>query len=216
MAKKITDKDGNVYVQKKAWYKRWWVWVIIAIVALILIGSLSGNSSNSKAGSGSGSNTQISSPSKITVDYDDYNVKSSKTYKVDYSNNDWDEADVKINKVTVYKLAKPYKFDSANDGKYDINGFIKLDMTIKANGDISIYPQQGTAVIGSEQEEAVGESWDGDINKGAEKSGEVYIPVKDLEKTTSISNIRFKFSGNDQNDMESDHDYDLTLNLDNN
>ena len=194
LAKKITDKDGNVYVQKKAWYKRWWVWVIIAIVALILIGSLSGNSSNSKAGSGSGSNTQISSPSKITVDYDDYNVKSSKTYKVDYSNNDWDEADVKINKVTVYKLAKPYKFDSANDGKY----------------------QQGTAVIGSEQEEAVGESWDGDINKGAEKSGEVYIPVKDLEKTTSISNIRFKFSGNDQNDMESDHDYDLTLNLDNN
>lgn len=182
MSKKITDKDGKTYVQVKPWYKRWWVWVIIAIVALILIGSLSGNSSNSKAGSGSGSNTQTSSPSKITVDYDDYNVKSSKIYKVDYSNNDWDEADVKINKVTVYKLAKPYKFDSANDGKYDINGFIKLDMTIKANGDISIYPQQGTAVIGSEQEEAVGESWDGDINKVLKNPAKFIFQLKILKK----------------------------------
>lgn len=216
MSKKITDKDGKTYVQVKPWYKHWWVWVIIAVVALIIIGLLNGNDNDSKTGSGSGSNTQTTSPSRITVDYDDYNVKSSKTYKINYSNNDWDEANVKINKVTVYKLSKPYKFDSANDGKYDINGFIKLDMSIKANNDISIYPQQGTAVIGNEQADAVGESWDGDINKGAQKSGEVYIPIKDLKKATSISNLRFKFSANDQNNMENDHDYDLTLSLANN
>lgn len=213
MAKKITDKDGKTYVQVKPWYKRWWIWVIVVIVALFLIGSLTGNS-ESKSSSGSGSNTQTTSPSRITVDYDDYKVQSSKTYNLNYSNTDWDKADVKINKVTVYKLSKPYEFDSASDGKYDINGFIKLDMTIKANGDISIYPQQGTAVIGSEQEEAVGESWDGDINDGVEKSGEVYIPIKDLNSPSSISDIRFKFSANDQ-DMDSDYDYDLTLNLNN-
>ena len=161
MAKKITDKDGKTYVQVKPWYKRWWFWVIVVIVALFLIGSLTGNN-ESKSSSGSGSNTQTTSPSRITVDYDDYKVQSSKIYKLNYSNTDWDKADVKINKVTVYKLSKPYEFDSVSDGKYDINGFIKLDMTIKANGDISIYPQQGTAVIGSEQEDAVGESWDGD------------------------------------------------------
>ena len=213
MAKKITDKDGKTYVQVKPWYKRWWIWVIVVIIALFLIGSLTGNS-ESKSSSGSGSNTQTTSPSRITVDYDDYKVQSSKTYKLNYSNTDWDKADVKINKVTVYKLSKPYEFDSVSDGKYDINGFIKLDMTIKANGDISIYPQQGTAVIGSEQEDAVGESWDGDINDGVEKSGEVYIPTKDLDSPASISDIRFKFSANDQ-DMDSDHDYDLTLNLNN-
>lgn len=215
MAKKIKDANGKTYVQVKPWYKRWWLWVIVVIAVLLLIG-LFGSGKDSSSDSGSGSNTQIASPSKITVDYDDYNVKSSKTYKLNYTNDDWDEANVKINKVTVYKLSKPYKFDSANDGKFNINGFIKLNMSIKANDDISIYPQQGTAVIGDEQEDAVGESWDGDINKGAQKSGEVYIPIKDLKKPTDISNIRFKFSGNNQNNMESDHDYDLTLKLNNN
>ena len=101
MAKKITDKDGKTYVQVKPWYKRWWIWVIVVIVALFLIGSLTGNS-ESKSSSGSGSNTQTTSPSRITVDYDDYKVQSSKTYKLNYSNTDWDKADVKINKVTVY------------------------------------------------------------------------------------------------------------------
>ena len=35
MAKKMTDKDGNTYVQVKPWYKRWWVGVIIVIALLI-------------------------------------------------------------------------------------------------------------------------------------------------------------------------------------
>ena len=68
--------------------------------------------------------------------------------------------------------------------------------------------------LGDVYKRQVGESWDGDINDGVEKSGEVYIPIKDLDSPSSISDIRFKFSANDQ-DMDSDHDYDLTLNLNN-
>ncbi|WP_276320777.1 hypothetical protein [Lactobacillus crispatus] len=36
MAKEIKGEDGKTYVvkEKKPWYKRWWVWVIIVIVAI--------------------------------------------------------------------------------------------------------------------------------------------------------------------------------------
>lgn len=211
MAKKITDKNGDTYVEVKPWYKRWWVWVIAIIVLLFIIGIASGGHGGSESKSGSA--TTASTTSSITVDYDDYDVKSSKNYNVNYSNTDWDAANVSIDKITVYKLDKPYKFDSANNGKYKINGFIKIHMKIKANSDISIYPQQGTANFGNDQEDAVGESWDGDINKGAVKSGNVYIPVKNLSKSTSISSLRFKFDANGQKNLEDSYTYDVNLNL---
>lgn len=207
MAKKIKDDEGNVYVESKPWYKKWWVWVLAVIVLLFIIGSVGG--SGHKAGSGSAAQV----PSKITVDYNDYDVDDAKTYKVNYSNTEWQSANVKIDKITVYKLSKPYKFESANNGKFNINGFIKIHMKIKANSDISIYPEQGTANFGSEQQDSADESWDGDLNKGATKSGNVYIPVKDLKSVTSIKNLRFKFSGNGQNNMDDNYDYDISLNL---
>ncbi|MFL2133057.1 hypothetical protein [Desemzia sp. FAM 23990] len=43
MSKKITDDQGNVYVQKKPFYKKWWVWLLsivaVLLVVLYLIGS---------------------------------------------------------------------------------------------------------------------------------------------------------------------------------
>ena len=41
MAKKITDKNGDTYVEVKPWYKRWWVWVLAIVVVLFIIGALS-------------------------------------------------------------------------------------------------------------------------------------------------------------------------------
>lgn len=32
MAKKIKDENGNVYIQKKPFYKKWWVWLIAIII----------------------------------------------------------------------------------------------------------------------------------------------------------------------------------------
>lgn len=40
MAKKIKDENGNVYVQKKPFYKKWW---FIAIVIIGVFGNLFGN-----------------------------------------------------------------------------------------------------------------------------------------------------------------------------
>ena len=37
MSKKITDQDGNVYIQKKPFYKRVWFIVLAAIVLILII-----------------------------------------------------------------------------------------------------------------------------------------------------------------------------------
>lgn len=38
MSKKITDENGNVYVQRKPFYKKWWVWVLILLFIFYFIG----------------------------------------------------------------------------------------------------------------------------------------------------------------------------------
>lgn len=212
MAKKITDDNGNVYIETKPWYKRWWVWTIIVVVLLVLFAIIAGSGDDDSSSSKSGK-VASSQPTSLEVDYDHYKVADSKVYKADYSNSDWDNATVKINKITVYKLAKSYKYDSDDDGKFNINGFIKVDMSIKANDDISIYPEQGTLNFGSQQSTSADESWDGDMNDGAKKSGAVYFPVKDLKSVSSIKTMRFKFTGNNQDDYTEDHDYDINLDL---
>lgn len=185
--------------------------VLLASFTLAACGN--SNSATESTGSGSGQTTQ-SANNKITVDYDDYAVGSSKNYKLDYTNNDWNLATVKVNKVTVYKLAKSYTYDSGNDGKFAINGFIKLDVSVTAKDDIDVYATQGTGNFNGQQQSAAGLSWDGSINKGATKSGEIYLPVKDLNKVSEIKEIRYQFSAYPKENSD-DFNYDLTLNLNN-
>ena len=235
MAKKIQDDDGNTYVAVKPWYKKWWVWVIIAVLVVLGFALLGGSddsdtkSSSSSAtahkttkketGTGTNSDSDTSSLKTIEVSYTDYKVAAEKTFSVNYSNTSWNAANVKIDKVTVYKLSKPYKYESANDGKFNVNGFVRFHVSITANRDVSIYPTQGTAVYsnGEQHEADSSESWDGDISKGATKSGNVTVPVKDLSNTSSLKTLRFKFDGNydtdDYDDDNSNKTFDITLNL---
>lgn len=67
MAKQIKDNDGNVYVQKKVWYKRWWVWVIIIIVLLIGFGSMGSDDDSSSSSSSSNSSNTTSKTVKNTA-----------------------------------------------------------------------------------------------------------------------------------------------------
>lgn len=63
MAKKITDKDGNVYVKKKPFYKRVWFWILVVIVFFIAVGSF--GSKNSSSTNNSSSSSSSSTASKI-------------------------------------------------------------------------------------------------------------------------------------------------------
>lgn len=61
MAKKIKDENGNVYVQKKPFYKRVWFWLLVIVLIFIGIGA-----AGSKSGSNGGSSiSNVSSSSKI-------------------------------------------------------------------------------------------------------------------------------------------------------
>ena len=43
MVKKITDQDGNVYIQKKPIYKRLWFIILAAIVLILIIQQTTGS-----------------------------------------------------------------------------------------------------------------------------------------------------------------------------
>lgn len=232
MAKKIQDENGNTYVAVKPWYKKWWIWVIVVILVIFGIAAFTGGSDDSSSkttttSSKATAHKTTASETKpaatasktISVDYDSYNVANEKTYKINYSDTSWNAATVKVDKVTVYKLTHSYKYKSANDGTFQASGFVRIHFVISPTRDISIYPTQGTAIYSNgEQHEADSlESWDGDIAKGATKSGNVTIPVKSLDSTSSLKSIRFKFDANydtdNMDDNNSDKTFDITLNM---
>lgn len=144
----------------------------------------------------------------FTLDYNNYSVKSTKTYKVNVSDNNWAGVNLKINKIQLIKLSKKYKYKSANDGTFSINGFIRVHYIVHTGDkDISIYPTQGTySLSNSEQHEADSmESWDGDISSHVKKSGWVTIPVKNI---SDIKSVRAKFDANyESNDIDDDNQY---------
>lgn len=231
--KQFVDKDGNKFVQVTPWYKKWWVWVIAVIAILIIIGSIGGSGNDSSSSNNSSNatahkttnkekgngDTDKSTSSTLKVDYDSYDVANKKTYNVNYSDVNWSAATIKVDKVTVYKLTKSHKYESANDGNFQANGFVRIHFIVSPTRDIDAYPTQGTAIYSNgEQHEADSlESWDGEIAKGVTKSGNVTIPVKDLTNSSSLKNIRYKFDADydtdDIDDDNSDHTYDFTLNL---
>lgn len=86
MSKKITDKDGNTYVQKKPFYKRAWFWIIVIILAFGMKSmgsdSKSTSSSSNKVATSSvkkestASNAKESSESKVPAEYRNALIKA--------------------------------------------------------------------------------------------------------------------------------------------
>ena len=193
---------------------------IVSIVIVLITQSAYGKAVDNISTSMNTSDSNSKKKSNIlTIDYNDYSFSNSKDYSVVISDDSWAGTKVKVDKVTVYKLAKTYKYKSINDGTFDIEGFVKLHFSIAPSRDVAIYPTQGTAIFDNgEQHEAISSgSWDGDIAGSAVKDGTVTIPVKSLKAVTSLKNIRFKFTSNydtdDYDDNNAHHDYDLNLKL---
>lgn len=161
--------------------------------------------------------TSTASAKTFTLDYQDYSAKSIKDHKVNVTDSNWSGVNVKVNKVQVIKLAKKYKYKSANDGTFKINGFVRVHYIIRTGSkDVSIYPTQGTYSLNNgEQHEADSlESWDGDISSHVKKSGWVSIPVQNI---SDVNSIRAKFDANyetdDIDDDNQDYTYDMNINF---
>ena len=211
--------NSSQQIVKTNWYQNWQNWVIIVLSIIVVSGGfyIITDGSMRKPISNNATASSRSNDQTLTLNYKKYKVKAMKTYAVNYIDNSWDGGDVKINKVIIYKTSKPYKYKSANDGSFTINGFVRIYMSIKSKNDISVYPTQGTLNYSNGEQHGVDsmENWDGNINSGVTKSGTVTAPIEDLPTTSSLKNIRMKFDGYGQNDDSDllDKDFDFTINL---
>lgn len=216
---------------KKPFYKQWWA-VTIAFIFVFFVGYIFGSAASSSdysndeasvassSKSSSKSTTDDKSSGKnnakktLTVSYKNYEISSEKTFKPNYTNNSWAGGSVSVNRITLYKTAKAYNYDSANDGKFTIQGFMQIHYVIKTKADVSVYPTQGTYIYSNGEQHGADstESWDGDISKNVTKQGTVTVPV---EKISNVNSVRVKFdaSGQDFSDDSLDHDFDFTITL---
>ncbi|RHW51397.1 hypothetical protein DS831_04505 [Bombilactobacillus bombi] len=225
----------------KSFYKVWWFWIIAVALAIILFAAHSGsntsgssNSSDTKTEKATGHTTTSEEKGNITsnqkakgnsleIEDESTPVLSKKIYKLNFSDSNWNAATVKVNKVSVFKV-KPFVYDS--ESKKKAEGIIILNISVKANRDISnTYPDQGTVITddGQQQEAQLlsitgyTTNWGGDIAKDATKTGDVIIPVEKLNKTDQFKSLRYKFNSSydtdDYDDENANHDYDITIQL---
>lgn len=216
---------------KKPFYKQWWA-VTIAFIFVFFVGYIFGSAASSSDASNDEASVASSSKSSsksttddkssgknnakktLTVSYKNYEISSEKTFKPNYTNNSWAGGSVSVDRITLYKTAKSYNYDSANDGKFTIQGFMQIHYVIKTKADVSVYPTQGTYIYSNGEQHGADstESWDGDISKNVTKQGTVTVPV---EKISSVNSVRVKFdaSGQDFSDDSLDHDFDFTITL---
>lgn len=141
MAKKITDENGNTYVQKKPFYKRVWFWILAIIVIAVIGSSMGGNksddsakkveSTSSKSADKASSSTPAATTEKTTFkvgETAEYKGVQFKVNKVDFTNGDPD--------VDTLDNGKQYvvvniTITNNGDDKYDYN---PLDYKLDDNG----------------------------------------------------------------------------------
>ncbi|KAF0444177.1 DUF4352 domain-containing protein [Pediococcus pentosaceus] len=163
------------------------------------------------------SSSETDNKNQIELDDDKIDIKDSKEYSTTYSDSSWAGTTVKIDKVTVYKTDGEYS--DGDDGKF--NGIAKVHFDIKAGRDISMYASQATLNTNDGQQVDAdtydSDDFDGDLNSGAHTDGDVYFLLPKLDSVSSLKTLRLKFTSDydtdDYDDDNSDHSYDVTVNL---
>lgn len=230
MAKKITDKDGNTFVEVKPWYKKWWIWVIAVIIVIFAVGTVSGGSnsdSSSKTHKASTSKTKntnesntASTAKKLSLSDDSFTINKETDYNPNYSDSSWTGTKVNINKVRVIKVNTKKYYDG--DKTYPVQGIIMVHFKVTPNRDIDFYPTQGTIVVNGQQVDADqgnSDDFDGQISKGATQTGNVVFVIKKMDNVNSVKSIRLKWDADYDTDNYDDDNfsktYDVTMNLNN-
>lgn len=123
MAKQIKDENGNVYVQKKRFYKRWWFWLLVVLVVVFLGSGAFGGSSDSDSSSDSAAKSQTSSKKKAEAN--PLNKVYSVGQKVSYKG-----YEIKVNSV---KFSQGSEYNRPDSGKQ----FVIINITITNHTDES-------------------------------------------------------------------------------
>lgn len=123
MAKKIKDADGNTYVQKKPFYKKWW---FILIAVIILISAFSGLGDDDTA-----SSNDTAEPVAAEKQKDVEKEKKSEFIVGDVVA--VEKLDYTVNSIEVVKSVGPSIYPT--DAK---DTFLVVDLTVKNNGNEAI------------------------------------------------------------------------------
>lgn len=230
MAKKITDENGNEFVEVKPWYKKWWIWVIAVVLVFVAIGMIGGGS-GSKSSSSSATKsaktrntkksdtTAASSGKQLKLSEDTFTIESEKDFNPNWTDSSWADSTFSIDKVRVIKIKQQKYYDG--DKTYPVQGLIMVHFKIKAGRDISTYPNQGTIITDDGQQiDATmnnSDDYDGEIAKGVTKDGYTTFIFKKMSSASQFKTLRLKWDSNyetdDMDDDNSDKTFDITINL---
>lgn len=210
----------------KVWYrnKAYWISIVAVLVGFTLISDVvvfhTAKAVYHSVGSSEltfAHNNDRPAKAKGTVKltYHSYKYAQKKTYQINQDENSWDHADVKINSVTIYKLVKNYK-EVGLDVKTG-NCIMLINMTVKANQDVNIYPTQGTISTNNGLQANVmmgDDDFDGAIDGGVSKTGDAVVVFNNVNKIADIKKLRFKFDGFSKSDDDaSSKNYDFSIKL---
>ena len=179
MAKKIKDEKGNVYVQKKPFYKKWW---FILLVALVVIGAIGGNNESKESKETSSSETTQIKQEVKEEKSEDSSQESEPTYGLGQV--------VKVGDVEYIVQAKSNATNVGGDfGKNAKGVYLILDVVVKNVGKEAITVDSNFFTLYRGEVEYSSDSSAGiyandqadfflsEVNPGTEISGKVVFDV---------------------------------------
>lgn len=179
MAKKIKDEKGNVYVQKKPFYKKWW---FILLVALVVIGAIGGNNESKESKETSSSETTQIKQEVKEEKSEDSSQESEPTYGLGQV--------VKVGDVEYIVQAKSNATNVGGDfGKNAKGVYLILDVVVKNVGKKAITVDSNFFTLYRGEVEYSSDSSAGiyandqadfflsEVNPGTEISGKVVFDV---------------------------------------
>ncbi|MGO2083963.1 hypothetical protein [Vagococcus sp.] len=143
-------------------------------------------------------------------------VKFEASYKTNWSDNEWENIDFKIDRVKVVEVDK-FK-DDAQDEIF--HGLMSMHYTIKNASDeeVSIHPDEATIVLKDGKEikgEHFTDYWEDIFAKDKEKDGHVYFKFDQIDQMDQIKEIKLDFNGHKKGNEEAkvEHTYNVELPL---
>jgi len=158
-------------------------------------------------------------PKQLKLKFTTIDINSEKTYKTNFVDSTWAKTKMKIDKVRVVK-AKNYTATS-NNKEVKIEGVLLVHFVIDAGRDFTFYPSQSTLVTNDGQQSDAAlfnsDNLDGEILKGAHRSGNIVFKLKKLKQVESLKKIRLKWraylDSKDYLNADFTKHYDATIQL---